>query len=119
MKPEEKTILDGWTYLACSPNMASEDINKLNNDAWTESLNIKAKELYPGDGKSEIIDRAKYVASKVIDNAIFWTTGITKCHCWKNYAGEELRNVWVTLEDYQKDAIRKSLEEVARNEEWD
>ena len=115
MTSEDKRILDGWSYRACSPNMASE---KLNNDAWSEELNIKAKELYPGDGKSEIIDRAKYIASTVIDNAIFWTAGITKCHCWKNYAGPELRSIWFTLEDYQKDAIQKSLEEVARNEEW-
>lgn len=42
-----------------------------------------------------------------------------KVHDWRNYAGEELRKIWKTLNFEQKKAVAISLENIASYEHWD
>lgn len=40
-------------------------------------------------------------------------------HNWRNYATPELREIWWTLSDYQRQVIATCLEGMADREEWD
>ncbi|AEH03666.1 RecX-like filament modulator [Pseudomonas phage PhiPA3] len=47
-----------------------------------------------------------------------WEAG-GRIHNWRRYAGQDLRLVWNTFSLDQKQAIYKTLDEVAGNEHWD
>lgn len=42
-----------------------------------------------------------------------------KCHDWRNYISEKLRQIWETFNDEQKQAIAESAEERADIEQWE
>lgn len=47
-----------------------------------------------------------------------WETG-GKVHNWHNYASEEMKRIWNTFTDDQKQVIALTLNEIAENEEWE
>ena len=47
-----------------------------------------------------------------------WTE-YDKVHNWRNYASDELKNIWHTFTDEQKQVIAKALDDMADREEWD
>lgn len=42
-----------------------------------------------------------------------------KVHDWKNYAGDDLTALWMTLTSAQKLAIALTLQDIADREEWE
>ena len=40
-------------------------------------------------------------------------------HDWRNYINDELRAIWHTFTDEQKQAIRNNADEFAAAEEWE
>lgn len=42
-----------------------------------------------------------------------------RVHDWKNYISDELRAMWGTFTDVQKQAIARQAEEAASNECWE
>jgi hypothetical protein len=40
-------------------------------------------------------------------------------HDWRRYVGEDVRRIWDTFSDEQKEAIAKNAQEVANKEDWD
>ena len=43
----------------------------------------------------------------------------TKVHDWRNYINDDLRNIWETFTDKQKEIIAKNADELASIEDWD
>lgn len=45
--------------------------------------------------------------------------GAEKVHDWRNYASEQLKNIWSTFSDEQKRVVAETLQETADKEIWD
>lgn len=42
-----------------------------------------------------------------------------RCHDWRNYISEELREIWETFTLEQKRIIARNAQNIADKEEWD
>jgi len=42
-----------------------------------------------------------------------------RVHDWRNYINDELRAIWHTFTDNQKQAIRNNADDLAATEEWE
>jgi hypothetical protein len=51
-------------------------------------------------------------------NAPIWKDA-RKVHEWKNYISEEMRALWGTFTDAQKQAIAQNAKRIASQEHWD
>lgn len=47
-----------------------------------------------------------------------WRQG-GKVHNWHNYASEEMKRMWNTFTDEQKQVVALTLNEIADNEHWE
>ncbi len=43
----------------------------------------------------------------------------SKCHDWKNYVSDDLKSIWITFTEEQRQIIADSFNQIASNEEWD
>jgi hypothetical protein len=43
----------------------------------------------------------------------------TRVHDWRNYASQQLQDMWPSLHPPQMEIIAETLQDIADNEEWD
>jgi len=43
----------------------------------------------------------------------------SKCHDWKNYVSDDLKSIWITFSDEQRQILAANFDEIASREEWD
>jgi hypothetical protein len=43
----------------------------------------------------------------------------TRVHDWRNYISDDLRDIWDTFTDKQKEIIAKNADDQASNEHWE
>jgi hypothetical protein len=44
---------------------------------------------------------------------------VSKIHDWKNYVSDDLKSIWITFSDEQRQIIAANFNEMASREEWD